>query len=99
MIFNTHPSQSYAGSKMYARVYKPAAQALAYILEPACLFCCGRGRKTNVLFLRDVESVNEVMSYDNYQLGIIKDNHLRFYSAYWRMLRAPEMLIDKVNPL
>ena len=68
MIFNTHASHSYAGSKMPARVYKPDAQALAYILEPACIFYCGRGRKINVFFLRDRKSVNELMSYDTLHL-------------------------------
>lgn len=64
MIINTNPPQSYAGSKVYTRVYKPAAQALVYTLEPACLFCCGLGRKRNVFFLRDPECVNDVMIYD-----------------------------------
>mgnify|MGYP006882841064 CR=1 FL=1 len=68
MIFNTQTSQSYAGSKPYTRVYKPAAQALVYGLEPAFKFCCVRGRKRNVFFLRDYKSVNDLMSYDNYAL-------------------------------
>ena len=65
MIFNTNPSQSYAVPKLYTRVYKPAAQALVYNLVPACLICCGLGREKNVSFLKDSESVNDVMIYDN----------------------------------
>ena len=49
----------------YARVYKPDAQDLAYVIGLARIFCCGRGRKIKVLFLRDVEGVNDVISYDS----------------------------------
>lgn len=54
------------------------------------------------IFLGEIKrqiTINYALPLNDYQLGIIKDNHLRFYSAYWRMVRAPEMLIDKVNPL